>query len=69
MPSNIKVKIKGLIRQSKNIQRKIADERDNLRKIQQDIEDVLSSLDSGCDELKVANEDLERGIDTISQYL
>jgi uncharacterized membrane protein len=51
-----------LLKEAEKIKSNISNERDRLREICRDIEDICESID-------YANQDFETAIDTLSQYL
>lgn len=66
------MKIQDLKSLSKKIENKkaiIAKQRDGLRELHGELEDLLESFDTGIDSLDLGLADLERGIDTLSEFV
>lgn len=62
-------RVKELMEKAEKAKAVIAAERDTLRQLHSELEDILESVDEGIDEISDGLRYLESGIDRMSQYL
>jgi len=67
--SNIMKNIKKLLAEIEKRKIIVAKQRDELREISSELEDLLQSFDEGIEGLEIGKAEIEGALDTLSQYV
>ena len=63
------LEVKRLLSQMEKLKQKIVIERDKLRDIYSELEEVIESCDAGIENINEGMGNIEEGLDNLSQYL
>ncbi len=63
------IKLSDLVKKIEKIKSKMAKDRDFLRDIQDEINDLMENYDKGIESLRVAKEEFESAVDTFSEFV
>jgi len=69
MKSSTINQLKSVVTKINKSKANVAKERDKLRVLHSELEDLLETFDSGIDSLTDGVEEIERGIDDLSQFV